>query len=265
MRTFVTILLIALALFIINPFSTCGEPDETLHKKCLYPTVRVHQVGVPAGGSGVIIRSEKIGEEYHNVAITCAHVTEDCSKGVEVDLFIYENWSKIAEVVTYKCKIYHAHEDKDLSILLFTSDRQLPVADLGMDEKLYIGNDIIKIGCGLGDEPRLDFGKITSVFAKNDFAKGMKLYRTNAMTIYGDSGGPVFHNNRVIGFAQAIRIMRGLPIFHMAFIIPADRIKLLDTEANHTLGFIYNSDKKLPVLPFSILKLEGYEIIRENE
>jgi S1-C subfamily serine protease len=263
MRTFVTTLFLVLSLFIIKP-SISAEPDETLHQKCLYPTVRVHESGTHAGGTGIIVRSEKVGDEYHNVAISCSHVIEGCTDNAEVDVFIYEDWSKIVDVVTYKCKVYHHHEDKDLAILLFTSEKQLPVGEFNMEETLYIGTDIIKIGCGLGDEPRLDFGKITSIQAQISITKGQKLYRTNAMTIYGDSGGPVFYKNRVIGFTQAIRVMRGFPVFHMGFVIPASRIKTFDEEANNTLGFIYKTRKQLPVLPYSIMKLEGYEIIRDK-
>ena len=50
------------------------QPDNKLHKQCICPTVMIGSDW--CYGSGVIVRSEKIGDVYHNVAITCSHVTQ---------------------------------------------------------------------------------------------------------------------------------------------------------------------------------------------
>jgi hypothetical protein len=51
------------------------------------------------------------------------------------------------------------------------------------------------------------------------------------MTMPGDSGGPVYHENKLIGVAQMIRGLPGqagpfptsVPVFHMSYVIPIKR------------------------------------------
>lgn len=99
----------------------------------------------------------------------------------------------------------------------------MPVADINVKEKLYIGNKVMKIGCGLGEEMRIDYGCITSLDSK--IMKGR--WRTSIFCVPGDSGGPVFHKNKVVGIVQAIRYMNTeehvrTPIPHISYIIPLE-------------------------------------------
>lgn len=94
------------------------------------------------------------------------------------------------------------------------------------DAKLYIGNDVIKVGCGLSEPFRIDYGKITSIDKSiGNTIKGS--YRISAMTIMGDSGGPVYHENKLVGLSQAIRyapasspIPINIPVCQIAYVIP---------------------------------------------
>jgi S1-C subfamily serine protease len=241
-------------------FSTkADEPDIELHKKCLYPTVRVENEG--SGGTGVIVRSDRVGDkEYRNVAITCAHVIHPLSR-YKVRVPTYEEWSTFVEFEDYPCRVYGKNEDADLTVLLFTTPRPMPVATFGFRESLYIGTDVYHIGCGLGPEPRLDYGKITSLGSKIE-GHSAKAYRTSMNMVPGDSGGPVFHKHRLVGFSQAIKVLcfRGFPtpITHISYIIPVERVKTWDEKENNTLHFIYKERHDLPELPFAILRLEEY-------
>ncbi len=75
-----------LCMALLNPSIVYSvEPDKTLHNKCIYPTVKVEiaveradgqLIGSRITGSGVIVRSKKIGETYCNVMLTCNHVVD---------------------------------------------------------------------------------------------------------------------------------------------------------------------------------------------
>ncbi len=243
-----------LALFVCVSTVYADVPDVTLHNKSLYPTVRIQDCNA-RGGSGVVVCSTKFSEnEYRNVAITCHHVVcRDVRFNVRVAK--YKNWSFFDGYFNCPCRIYYTNEDKDLAIILFTSDHQLPVADFGFDEKLYIGSKIFHFGCGLGDEPRLDRGEITAFKDSR--------YRTSMNLIFGDSGGPVYHNYKLVGIANAIRTMNynygQLPVNFISFVVPINDIKTIDI--NNALAFIYNAKHGLPNLPFEILKMEEYELL----
>lgn len=251
-----------------------GEPDKEFHEKCLYPTIMVqvkenmmHQRG---SGSGVIFKSHRMEKEveeckeeskketkveYLNFALTCSHVVS-CS--IQTPLFPvpakyvvkkanYKDWSTFVDYTTYDCEVVHKDPDSDWAVIAFVTEEKMPIADLAIDTKLYIGNDIFRIGCGLGDSMRVDYGKITSTnFTIKDFVKDV--YRMSIPTISGDSGGPVFHKTedgyKVVGLAQAIRSMKSTsrvpishgfiavpvqhPLPHIAFAVPFKKIEGLE-------------------------------------
>jgi len=231
-----------------------NKADAILHEKCLYPTVKIENTKSYGGGSGVIVQSVKVSEnEYFNVAITCAHVIEkEPDENFKVLTIEYENWSKFVKYISYSCKIYKIDAPRDLAVILFISDHKLPVADFGFNEKLFIGSKIFHFGCGLGEEPRLDRGEITSLRGKS--------YRTNMFLIFGDSGGPIFHDSKLIGFAQSIYCYQRVSPIPISFIIPIQEIKSWNNATNNALEFIYKSEKKLPQLPFMLLRMGECEL-----
>lgn len=240
--------------------SLAAEPDKQLHNKCLYPTVLIK--GGDHGGTGFIVRSDFIKNGvYHNVAVTCGHIISDHTS-YTVNIANYTNWSSFNGYTTYPARVYCKNKDMDLAVLLFISKEKLPVVELAFHEKLYIGNEIFRIGCGLLDEPRLDYGKITSLKTTvNEHIKDVA--RTSVHTIFGDSGSPVFYDYRVIGITQAIRSVKSFPLTGISYFIPIERLKNWNKSENNGLNFIY-TNKKLPVLPFLQLKLES-QVIKEDE
>jgi len=253
-------LILSLLLFIVSINSTkADEPDQDLHRKCLYPCVRIENEG--SGGSGVIVRSEKAGNGYRNVVITCAHVIHPGSP-YKARVPVYEDWSTFEGFEDHPLRLYARNEAADLAVLVFTSDREMPVAEFGFIDRLFIGSEIFHVGCGLGPEPRLDYGKVTSL---RGFSTGNKYngLRTSMAVVPGDSGGPVYHKNRLVGFAQAIKVMcvhgNMYPVPTVSLVIPVERLKTWDGEQNNTLAFIYKPRRPLPELPFMILRMEEYQ------
>ena len=255
--------LVSFVVFIAAIGSTVSNPsrtilivpgyDDVFHKKILFPTVRVSNLDITEKGSGVVIRSEKVGDVYHNVVLTCFHCVTDPDGFYYIDLPIYENdvfvnWDR------HPALVYSGSSEHDIAVLLFKTNSQLYVADILFSCKAFIGTKLVHVGCGLGDQPRLDVGSITSL---NSFVRphSQAVYRTNMHVIPGDSGGPAFFENGLIGLIQAVKYttFQGIPTLlpNISFCIPIDSLKIWDVNQNQTLRFIYNNQVSLPVLPYA--------------
>lgn len=205
----------SILVFVFLLFNICkaGEPDKNLHEKCLYPTVLVWSD--THTGTGVVVQSTKIGEkQYRNTVFSAAHVFKEVLYQGETKPRIppyrvyvpkYKNWSTLYQYDEFTATIRRIDRNTDAAVLTFDSEFLVKVADIDWSPKLYIGNTVTHIGGGLGQELRVDHGEITSirVSSGDGFPKGM--YRTNVFTLPGDSGGPLFHENKVVGICQSIR------------------------------------------------------------
>jgi S1-C subfamily serine protease len=145
----------------------------------------------------------------------------------------------------------------DLAILLFRTPTKQPTVELDFARKLCIGNEIFHFGCGMGEDPRLELGRVTSLKGKVG-KHTTDVYRTSVFTIFGDSGGPTFYkNNKVIGMTQAIKVttFRGFPAMlnNISMVIPIGAFKTWDAMENQTLSFIHNPKTGLPRLPYATL------------
>jgi len=267
---------------LLNPSVSSIDVDKNLHNKCLYPTVLIEDVVSTndgsklkclGSGSGVIVKSQKVGNSWHNLVLTCDHVVDleptkaaikqrfgvEPKVGVVVKVARYKDWSRFVKYDSYKAHVYSQFPKGDMALLLFRSKHKMPVAELALNEKLYIGNEILKVGCGLGDLPRVEYGRITSLNPIcEEFYKGC--IRMSAHTIYGDSGGPVFRNGRVIGLASSIRVMGfNTPVFNMGYFQPSStRIPAWNKKEKNGLQFIYK-ERPLPVIPFIQLELDNLQ------
>lgn len=215
--------------------SNAQQPDKELHQQCIYPIVLVSPENANSFGTGFIVRSSKLENNlYCNVFFTCAHVVSE-SGHFEVKLYEYEDWSKIKSTKIFKALITAKNPGSDIAVGMFLSEEPLPVVDLDFDPKLYIGNDVQRVGCGMGDDPRLDRGHISSV--KTNMGKLKNVVRTSIPTVPGDSGSPVFQKYKVIGLTQSIRAWKGFPIYHMSYVIPLDRFRVWDKELNGAIQY----------------------------
>lgn len=228
---------------------SADEPDELLHTQCLYPTIHVSQINKEGYGSGFIVRSSKISKDrYLNVFLTAAHVASSYDHKVKV--FEYEDWSLIKRTHTYPATIYAADNTRDIAIGMFISDEKMPVTKIDMDSKLYIGSQVFHVGCGLGEDPRLDYGKITSLRSKIGGA-GDWMLRTSVFSIPGDSGGALFNSKyRAIGMLKSIRHLRtGQLIFNMSYYTPLTCLRDWSEEESGAYDFVWK-ERAFPRMPF---------------
>jgi hypothetical protein len=241
-----------------------NEPDKKLHHKCLYPTVKITNTDGDSGGSGVIVRSSKVGNEWHNILITASHAVE-CNacepENLWVHVPVYEEWSTVKEYKKYRLGCYAHNKDLDISIGMFISDEKMPTAELCFDAKLYMNTEVFHVGYGLLDDARIDYGQITSPKATSPpFFKGF--IRTNAYTFMGDSGGPLFlkGNYKLIGICHGIRTYRHMLLPNISYYSPITGLKTWDAEQNNAFESVYNEKVAMPVIPFVRLRTKTYEI-----
>jgi hypothetical protein len=243
-----------------------------MHNQCLYPTVIVLNEGQGGSGTGTIVRSEKVGDVYHNVVMTCGHTflpsdSADYWK-YKIGIASYYDWSKVKSYKKYPATVFAFDKELDLGVMLFTSKKKMPVGKINFDKKVYIGNKVFHIGYGLGEEARFDRGEITSLNGYVDkFIKNT--LRTNVFTVPGDSGGPLFLDEGestdydIIGICQAIRNRRNgwsvETINKISYYIPVSRLKTWQKKIN-TISFMYE-DTTMPVLPFLMMEMETYKPI----
>jgi len=253
--------LIALFVLLAFPCTVYSDtPDKTLHSQCLYPTIKVVSGESAGSGTGFIVRSEKTYDgKYGNVAITCAHVLTGGLYYAGVPS--YEDWSILKSYQMYPIYSHLIDQQNDLAIIVFKTDSQMPTVELDFDSKLYIGSDIFRIGCGLSDDPRLDYGKITSV--------GKDYFRTSVFTLPGDSGGPVFHKNKVIAFIRAIRTIKTKEnamnhIYNVSYGVRLNVLKEIDNNLDNSLDFIYDDSKSIPLISFFLLDMRRSSLNIDN-
>ena len=250
----------SITLFSFPPAKFTPNKEESplnLYNKCLYPTVLITDGN--QGGTGFITRSCPIENgKYLNAIITAAHNVDE-KRFLKIKVYNYYK-SHIVEHKVYDLIIYDTHKTHDLAVGFFVSDKELPTTELSFFEDLQMGTKVFHIGFGLFDDARLDYGIVTQPFSEiPTVMKG--LIRTNAYTVEGDSGGPLFleSSNKVIGICRAIRGNQFTKLYNQSYYTNVDNIIKWNLETNNQLESIYKSTINLPKLPTIELELNEYK------
>jgi len=186
-----------------------------LRQKVLYPVVRVRTD--KAGGSGVLIYSKPDSKDegkFINVILTCQHVVDDCIKvkkewnpvaqadrkrdimeEVTVELFDYDN-SKVLSANATKGNIIGYDAQHDIAaVRLYDPRPHKFVAELIPEEaiaKLELPDPVWTSGCSLLHEPFMNPG--TATFLR-EIIDQKEYLMSNAPSIFGNSGGGLFHGD----------------------------------------------------------------------
>lgn len=234
----------------VNVFS--AEPLKNLG-----PTVLLSTPTETAGGSGVVVRSSRVGNKYYNAVVTAAHI-------VRPDLVLrvpkFANGTHLDGYETFKPMLYAKDDGYDLAVYLFVSERRIPTAALDFDQdRLQIDTPVIRIGYGCLDDVRMDHGIVTSprVIRPKSFAG---LIRTNCTAVFGDSGGPLFTDRGVVGICHAIRTFNSHVFPTVSYFVPARHLLVWDDYQNNALTFVYNKSWQMPLMPLLVRKLNNLEV-----
>lgn len=232
--------------FVLVSSTYAAEPDQELHYKCIYPVVRIQNNKAGTSfGSAFVIRSEKKENCYHNVAITCQHVVEE-KNNVIIKIPEYVNWSTYVKNTETNGIVYFENAQNDLAVVLFKTPNALHCCEFNFEENLYIGNDVEKTGFGEHNIVRHDWGKITSVNMNIDSSDH---YRFTCPVVPGDSGGPLFYQNKVIGVVKGVASINSNQLFtNCGVAVKIGALKQL-AEENQEINFVV-SKNDLPVIPY---------------
>ena len=169
---------------------------------------------------------------------------------------IYDNFI-FQEFKPYPCAVIDINLEKDLALIVFNSETKLFSVDLKPNPNLSIGDDVQKIGCGGGEQPRLDKGQITSL----NYDQG-KL-RTNVYVIRGDSGGPLFQNYKVVGVVYALKMSQIGPfpqsLHKISTCIPIQDFIKWKNETPNLKNIFYNKEIEEVIMPN--IKMDGKPLI----
>ena len=195
-------------------------------------------------GTGFIVRSQKAIENYYiNTVISCAHV---CEEKIKIAVPEYKD-SIVVRYKEYKASVISVNTNFDLSVIVFFSDNQLNTTDIDFNTENYIDDDVFSIGCGLGESPRLSKGFISGLSAD------MVSIRTSISCVPGDSGGPMFKKNKVIGVCVGIKNYNGQIVTDISIFKSIDKIiEILD---KNKYFLINKEDKSIPkIFYYSLLE-----------
>lgn len=222
MKTFLTLPIILM--FLLSYAVTSDDNKRNIIiEKCFKPTVLIESTKSPASGTGFITNSTKIEpiDCYCNIVFSCEHILK--SKDLLIKCSDFDVDGIFTNYQTYKGEVAVVDGENDLSLIYFLSPKKMPCAELNQGYKPKVCDELLAIGHGLGETSRFSEGKMTGVI-RSETTKQILSYKTSVSIIFGDSGGPLFHENKVIGIANSMRNVdiaeSKHPIYNISFYKP---------------------------------------------
>lgn len=181
------------------------QPDEQSPQ----PPQQTPQRGL---GSGVIVRRER--NTYY--VLTNQHVAGGAT---EIEVSLYDN-------SVYDGTLVGSDPRRDLALVSFDSDEDIPIAELGDSDTLRVGDWVLAIGNPFGFSSTVTAG-IVSALGRRGGPEGniSDFIQTDAAINQGNSGGALVNmNGEVIGINTWIATTTGTGI-GLGFAIPINNAK----------------------------------------
>ncbi|MFW5796373.1 MAG: Do family serine endopeptidase [Alkalispirochaeta sp.] len=161
-------------------------------------------------GSGVIVR--RTGDQVY--ILTNSHVAGNAD---EIDIRLYDGREFSGELVG-------TDDNKDLALISFETDEDIPVARLGDSNEVQVGDFVLAVGNPLGFESTVTSGIVSAVERRGPRRNGDPLLtdyiQTDAAINRGNSGGALVNlEGEVIGMNTWIASQTGGSI-GLGFAIP---------------------------------------------
>jgi len=203
--------------------------NKELHQKILYPVTRV-RCG-KGGGSGVLVYSKPDPKtnKYINIVLTCQHVIaeaikledrwdtvlkrevkKDIMEEVAVEIFQYDDSTVVSSNSTQAQIIaYDAHHDLAAVKLNNNHKMDYTASILPKDEieDLRLFDPTWTSGCSLLHDPFANPGTLTYL---REMIEQKSYIMTNASSVFGNSGGGLFHGDKghLLGLTSRITSMQ---------------------------------------------------------
>lgn len=260
MKTF----LIIPVLFFVSMTSIFGFDEgqrAILIEKCFKPTVLVESATSTAAGTGFITKSVKIDDIncYCNIVFSCEHILKSTDLVIKQSNF--DSDGLFTKYQNHQGVVAAMDGENDLSLLFFLSKEKMPCVDLTTQYKPKIMDNLLAVGHGLGEVSRFSEGKLTGVL-RSETTKQILSYKTSVSIIFGDSGGPLFYENKVIGIANSMRNVdigeNKHPVYNISFYKP---LSLMDGILQNYNVKGNNMDSfKIPEIMLTMLWAKSIEI-----
>ena len=238
------------------------DPAE-LHHDILAPSVQVTAKGSVGGGTLLFSR------DAHSYVITACHVLQkllaahdDDETREPAEVTLYDDQGVSTDSVEGDLVAWD--EGKDLALLRLRTLRELPnAARLASRETLRsirVFTPIYAVGCPLGHDPLPTLGEIATL---NKEVNGERFWMMNAPTIFGNSGGGVFHREtrELIGVSAMVCTYDGavsVPVPHLGIMVSLETVyDWLDSLNYH---FIY--DPEFPLEAFEAVRSANAKSVR---
>lgn len=203
--------------------------SQELHQRILYPVTRV-RCG-QGGGSGVLVYSEPDPKTNKciNIVLTCQHVIADAIKledrwdtvlkrevkkdimeEVAVEIFQYDESTVVSSNST-QAQIIAYDEHHDLAALKLNNNHKMDyVASLFPKDEidnLRLFDPTWTSGCSLLHDPFANPGTLTYL---RELIEQKSYIMTNASSVFGNSGGGLFHgtSGHLLGLTSRITSMQ---------------------------------------------------------
>ncbi len=202
---------------------------EALYRDVLHPSVQVSGQGGVGGGTLLYSRG---GRSY---VISAYHVVQKASARKEapdpacaIEVKLYDD--RGVPVETAEGTLAAFDEKKDLALLRLRSEKARPnVARLASRDTLRgikVFTPVYAVGCPLGHDPLPTLGEVATL--KKEVG-GEHFWMMNAPTIFGNSGGGIFHREtrELIGVSAMICTYDGVvstPVPHLGILVSLETV-----------------------------------------
>ena len=205
------------------------EDPRQLHRDILGPSVQVNAGGSVGGGTLLF------SHETHSYVVTAHHVVQklltdgdDAETRSPAEVTMYDDEGAITDAV--EGDLIAWDERKDLALLRLRSVHPFRnVAHLASRETLRstrVFTPIYAVGCPLGHDPLPTLGEIATL---NKEVHGERFWMMNAPTIFGNSGGGVFHREtrELVGVSVMVCTYDGAvstPVPHLGIMVSLETV-----------------------------------------
>jgi S1-C subfamily serine protease len=225
-----------------------GRRDPArLQHDILAPSVQVNVKGSVGGGTLLF------SKDTHSYVISACHVLQKIIAGHDdetrepVEVTLYDDMGVSTDTVD--ADLIAWDDRKDLALLRLRAVREFPnAAHLASRETLRstrVFTPIYAVGCPLGHDPLPTLGEIATL---NKEVNGERFWMMNAPTIFGNSGGGVFHREtrELLGVSVMVCTYDGAvstPVPHLGIMVSLETVYDWLDDLNYQ--FIYDPEYPL--------------------
>ncbi len=199
---------------------------DALHREILEPSVQVNAKG--GVGGGTLLHSSP----GHTYVVTAFHVIQKTLAAdpgsAPIEVRLYDAEGALAETVPGE--LVASHEAKDLALLKLRTGRTFAgLARLASREtlrRIRVFEPVYAVGCPLGHDPLPTPGEVATLHKE---VGGENFWMMNAPTIFGNSGGGIFHREtrEMIGVSVMVCTYDGAvstPVPHLGILVSLDSV-----------------------------------------